>query len=561
MRSAMRAAVRAAVTRPSMVQWRGYPTMTMAAVGDGINEVELVSWKVKEGDAVTEGQPLCEVQSDKATVEVTAEFAGTVTKVYTPEGSKQQVGQPLIDIGGEGGAAAAAEEEAPAEPAAPAPKKKKPAKKAGGGVTTMKMADVGEGIKEVEVTAWCVAEGDTVEEFQKLCDVQSDKASVEVTSPYAGKIVKLYTPLGEKQQVGHPLVDFEVTGDHHGAEEEEVEEEAAAPAAASPAASSAASSSSGFTQSAAGKKVLSSPKVRREAREKGIDLTLVKGTGGAGRVTAEDLANFIKQQSAKPAAAAAPAPAAAAGAPAAAVGDGRPMWSPEDKTVKVAGIMKKMVESMTDSLTIPVFHASDEVNMNALIEARAALKPLAEQRGVKLSLMPFFIKATSLALKQFPVLNTTMNADATELLYRGQHNIGIAMDTPVGLIVPNIKDVQSKSILEIGQDLNGLQERGKNGKLTMADLSGGTFTLSNIGPIGGTYVTPIIFQRQGVIGAFGKTTKLPRYDDKGNVVPVSTMYITWTADHRMIDGATMVRYSNLFKSYLENPAAMLLETA
>eukprot|EP01065_Artemidia_motanka_P001318 TRINITY_DN1060_c3_g1_i1.p1 TRINITY_DN1060_c3_g1~~TRINITY_DN1060_c3_g1_i1.p1 ORF type:complete len:633 (+),score=266.33 TRINITY_DN1060_c3_g1_i1:123-1901(+) len=546
----------------TVTQRRRYATrtMNMADVGEGIKEVEITGWAVKEGDTVEEFQKLCDVQSDKASVEVSSPFAGKVTKLYTAEGDKQQVGQPLVDfdVAADGGDEPAAA--APAAPPAAAPAKKAAA---GPRVHTMTMQEVGDGINSVEISEWVVAEGDTVTEGQKVCEAQSDKASMELHAAVSGKVLKLHTAQGSKQAVGEPLMDIETT-DGVAAEVEEEAPAAAAPAASAAAPAAAASSGSGFQQTDAGRKVLTSPKVRRLAREQGIDLAAVKGTGTAGRVTAEDFENYVKNRSAapKPAAAAPAASAAPAGkAPTADTYAGAPVWSPEDRTVKITGITKRMVETMTASLSIPTFNASDEVNLNALVEARAALKPIAEKRGARLSFMPFFIKAASLALKEFPVVNSTLNKEVTEVIYKGAHNIGVAMDTPQGLIVPNIKDVQSKSILQIAKDLNGLQERGAAGKLTTGDLQGGTFTLSNIGPIGATYVSPIIFPPQVAIGALGKTAKLPRFDEKGNVYAANILYVTWTADHRVIDGATMVRYSNLWKQYLEHPSSMLLETA
>ena len=220
-----------------------------------------------------------------------------------------------------------------------------------------------------------------------------------------------------------------------------------------------------------------------------------------------------------------------------------------------------MVQSMTESLKIPSFGAADEINLNELVRVRAMLKPVVEKRGAKLSYMPFFIKAASFALKEYPVVNSTLNSDVTELTYKGAHNIGVAMDTAQGLVVPNIKNVEQKTIFEISQELAGLQERGMTNTLTPSDLQGGTFTLSNIGSIGGTYVSPIIMPPQVAIGALGKVVKIPKYDANGEIESQNILYISWTADHRVIDGATMVRFSNVWKSYLETPSKMLLDLA
>jgi len=172
--------------------------------------------------------------------------------------------------------------------------------------------------------------------------------------------------------------------------------------------------------------------------------------------------------------------------------------------------------------------------------------------------MPLMIKATSLALAEFPLLNSSVSADGTTLIKKGQHNIGLAMDTPSGLLVPNVKDVRAKSLLEIAAELQRLQADASAGKLGMADLKGGTFSLSNIGNLGGTYTGPVINLPEVAIAGLGKARPSPRYDEAGNLVKTTVMQVSWSADHRIIDGATMARFSNAWIGYLENPVTMLL---
>lgn len=197
--------------------------------------------------------------------------------------------------------------------------------------------------------------------------------------------------------------------------------------------------------------------------------------------------------------------------------------------------------------------------MDNLMSARAILKPLAEKFGAaKFTLMPFKIKAASLALSEFPILNSSVAADGTSYTVKGSHNIGLAMDTPTGLLVPNVKDVQNKSLLEIAHELARLQKDAAAGKLGMADLKGGTFSLSNIGNLGGTYTGPVINLPEVAIAGLGKARPSPRYDEAGNLVKTTVMQVSWSADHRIIDGATMARFSNAWIGYLENPVTMLL---
>jgi len=218
-----------------------------------------------------------------------------------------------------------------------------------------------------------------------------------------------------------------------------------------------------------------------------------------------------------------------------------------------------MVKSMTAAAAVPHFGYCDEIIVDRVRKLRDDCKVIAEARGVKLTFMPFFLKAASMALKQFPILNSSFDASKLSIVYKAAHNIGVAIDSPAGLIVPNIKNVQNLSILEIAAEMQRLQRSASAGSVTPADLSGGTFTLSNIGTVGGTYASPLIVLPEVAIGAIGKIQKLPRFDHSNQVVPVHVMQISWAADHRVIDGATMAKFSNLWKQYLENPNMLMAD--
>jgi len=234
--------------------------------------------------------------------------------------------------------------------------------------------------------------------------------------------------------------------------------------------------------------------------------------------------------------------------------------TPQDKVVPLSGYARIMVKTMTAANAVPHFGYCDEVIVDKLIKFRHDLKVVAEQSGTKLTYMPIIIKAVSLALKRFPILNSSYDPVQSALIYKGAHNIGIAVDSPHGLIVPNVKNVQLKSILEIAQEMSRLIKSASEGSVSQKDITGGTFSLSNVGSIGGTYASPVLVIPEVAIGALGKFQKLPRFDDKGQVIPVQIMNVSWAADHRVIDGATMANFSNLWKHYLENPSTMLLET-
>ncbi|XP_016430461.1 lipoamide acyltransferase component of branched-chain alpha-keto acid dehydrogenase complex, mitochondrial isoform X1 [Sinocyclocheilus rhinocerous] len=433
-------------------------------------------------------------------------------------------------------------------------------------ILQFKLSDIGEGIMEVTVKEWYVKEGDKVSQFDSICEVQSDKASVTITSRYDGIIRKLYHDVDSIALVGKPLVDIETeAGQVEGPQEDVVE-------------TPAMSQEEHTHQEIKGHKTQATPAVRRLAMENNIKLSEVIGTGKDSRILKEDILNFLARQTGaillpapfqeiRP-----PPPAAVApSAPAAKPKEKRsppsiptpvipkPVFTGKDHTEPIKGFQKAMVKTMSAALKIPHFGYKDEVDLSQLVRLRSELKGLAESRGVKLSYMPFFIKAASLGLLHFPIFNSSLDENCTNITYKAAHNIGLAMDTSQGLLVPNVKNVQMLSVFEIAVELNRLQTLGAAGQLGTADLTGGTFTLSNIGSIGGTYAKPVILPPEVAIGALGKIQVLPRFNHKGEVVKAHIVNVSWSADHRIIDGATMCRFSNLWRSYLENPASMVLD--
>ena len=556
----------------------------LSDIGEGIAEVEVMQWFVKAGDTVEQFDKLCEVQSDKATVEITSPFVGSIASLAYAAGEIAKTGTPLLHYVPEGEANAVAASVPPAAKTVPAPAP--PAAKAvaapAGSLPTnpFLLSDIGEGIAEVEVMQWFVKAGDTVEQFDKLCEVQSDKATVEITSPFVGSIASLAYAAGEIAKTGTPLLHYVPEG---AAKAPTAVAAVAAPAAAAPASATAAARPAAAATAGGKTKVLAAPAARGIAKQHGVDLAMVTGTGRNGHVTKEDVLIYVARGAALPprvvaaATSATPAPPAAtqpaaipATAPAArsAAKSASPPLEPPpramsgvvaDRVEPIRGIRKAMFKQMTAALAVPTFSYCDEVQMDALMTARLELKELAAKYGVsKFTLMPMLIKATSLALAEFPLLNSSISADGTELVFKGSHNIGLAMDTPTGLLVPNVKNVQSKSLLEIASELERLQTDASTGKLGMADLKDGTFSISNIGNLGGTYTGPVINLPEVAIVGLGKTRPSPRYDEKGSLVKVSIMQVSWTADHRVIDGATMARFSNAWIGYLEKPTTMLL---
>ncbi|XP_069794099.1 lipoamide acyltransferase component of branched-chain alpha-keto acid dehydrogenase complex, mitochondrial [Narcine bancroftii] len=425
-----------------------------------------------------------------------------------------------------------------------------------GQVVQFKLSDIGEGITEVNVKEWYVKVGDSVSQFDSICEVQSDKASVTITSRYDGVVRKIYYNVDDTAFVGKPLIDIETEAVKAVVPEQDVVE---APAVLN---------EEHTHQEIKGQKILATPAVRRLAMENNIKLSEVVGTGKDERILKEDILNYLAKQTG---AILPPSPEIVPPAPEPALTKPKgasPVLKPitptmpfmgKDRTEPVKGIQKAMVKTMSIALKIPHFGYCDEVDLTYLIKLRKELKVVTEDRGIKLSFMPFFLKAASLGMLQYPILNASLDENCQFITYKASHNIGIAMDTQQGLIVPVVKNVQMLSIFEIAAELNRLLTLGSANQLGTNDLSGGTFTLSNIGTIGGTYAKPVILPPEVAIGAIGKIQILPRFNDKGEIIKAHIMNVSWSADHRIIDGATMARFSNLWKSYLENPASMLLD--
>jgi 2-oxoisovalerate dehydrogenase E2 component (dihydrolipoyl transacylase) len=431
------------------------------------------------------------------------------------------------------------------------------------------LPDIGEGIAEVEIIEWKVQPGDTVGEFDELCSVQSDKASVEIPSPFDGVVTKLFYAQGDIARVGQPLCEIDTENEE---EDEEGEgsggdatetSSSASQAQETVVQSSSSSSSSSSSPFSSNGKVLATPAVRRIARENNIDLAQVNGNGKAGRVLKGDLLRLIEQGNVPTAQAAASSSSPSSSSSSPSFVSTR---APEDleEILELKGYSRLMFKSMQESLTVPHFALKDEINMNNLIKVRADLNAqllATNQTSKKVSFMPFIIKATSLALAKYPTLNSSVVGEAKLQLHH-YHNIGVAMDTPRGLVVPNIKNVEHKSILDIHEELLELQRLGSESALGAEHLTGTTFTISNIGLVSGTYLNPIITLPQVAIGAIGKIHKVPRYlhgglDEDELPVPTAVMNVSWSGDHRVIDGATMANFNREWIAMLENPSLML----
>lgn len=343
------------------------------------------------------------------------------------------------------------------------------------------LSDIGEGIREVIVKEWYVKEGDVVEQFENLCEVQSDKASVTITSRYDGKILKIHHKVDDTAFVGKPLLDFDVVDDLSNSQSVELQIEE--PKKNENIVEPKTESSKEHTNRM---RFLVTPAVRRIAGENKVNLAKVKASGRFGRILKSDILEYLN------------------------VSDSRNEKFNRDsytdneaankkatntetnKVEKLKDVRKIMFKTMTNSLKIPHFTYSDEVNVTSLVQLRDKLKVEAKLMGFKLTFMPFFIKAASNALNKYPILNSVVDEENEAIIYKSGHNISIAMATKNGLVVPNIKNCEQKSVRQIAIDLNELIERARNGKLMPDDFANGTFSISNIGNIGATYTHPVI---------------------------------------------------------------------
>ena len=422
----------------------------------------------------------------------------------------------------------------------------------------------GEGIAEVEIVQWLVAPNTKVAEFQVLCEARSDKGFIEYKSPFNGILKELCYKPADMAQIGSALYKIDVEGAANNAPQE-LKDGNEAPDSndfkqGSPEdGQGKGSKADGEVKAQASEifnalpnKVLATPATRNLARSRGVDLRLVTPTGADGRVTSADVETFVEGSN-RP-----------ASLPSTILEDPTHIHPPpmpsvssssQDKIVKLTPVQRGMVKSMTEALKIPHLTYCEDVYMDQVISLRNQLK--ANLKNVKLTFMPFFIKALSLAILDFPLVNATFSESKSECVLKSSHNVSFAMDSAFGLIVPNIKDVQAKSIYEISQEMARITDLGAKGKLTDNDLKGGTIALSNIGAIGGTYTAPVILPPQVFIGALGATRPvLERVS--GNIEEKMVLKTSWSADHRILDGATTARFVARWKALIENPSLMLL---
>ncbi len=404
--------------------------------------------------------------------------------------------------------------------------------------------DVGEGIHEGRIVEWLVAEGATVAEDQPLVKVETDKAVVELPSPRAGIVLTLHVGADTLIHVGDPLVTIGSSG--------EGVAETAAPAPAPDRAAGPRQVIAAEAQAAPSRRPLATPRTRALARKLGVDLAAVRGSGPGGRVTDEDV-----ERTARGEAAAVPAPTVSV-APAL-TSRRTPTAEGEVERLPISHLRKVIAGAMRKSkqTAAHVTHV-DEADVTELVEHYRRVKPAIEaQTGVKFSLLPFFIKAVVTALKQHPIFNASVDEDAQEILLKRFYNIGIAVDTPEGLIVPVVKDADAKDMVTLAAEVADLAERARTRRLTLDELKGGTCTITNIGPLGGVFATPIINQPELAIVGLHKISDRPAVVD-GAIAVRKMMYLSVSFDHRYIDGAAGARFMTDLVALVANPGLLMV---
>ena len=520
----------------------------------GGDEVAVTEILVKVGDTVDADQSLLTVEGDKASMEVPAPFAGVVKEIKVALGDKVSTGSLIMVFEVAGAAPAAAPVAAAQAPVAAAP--------AVAAVKEVNVPDIGG--DEVAVTEILVKVGDSVDADQSLITVEGDKASMEVPAPFAGVVKALKIAVGDKVKTGSLIMEFEVAGAAPAASVAAAPAAAPAPAKAAPAAAPASAPVAASKAEEKGEFVASeayvhaTPAIRRLAREFGVNLANVKGSGRKGRIQKEDVQNYVKEMLKR----AASAPAAGSGA-----GLGVLPWPKVDfakfgdiEEVPLTRIQKISGPNLHRNwVMIPHVTQFDEADIGELEAFRKEQNVIAEkqQLGFKITPLVFILKAAAKALEAHPRFCSSLSEDGSTLIMKKYIHIGVAVDTPNGLVVPVVRDVNKKGIYELSKDLAEISKKARAGKLTGADMQGGCFTISSLGGIGGTQFTPIVNAPEVAILGVSKSDMKPKWNGK-EFVPQLTLPLALSYDHRVIDGADGARFITTLTGVLSDIRRLVL---
>ncbi len=432
-----------------------------------------------------------------------------------------------------------------------------------------KLPDLGEGMQEAEIRHWLIKPGDTLKLDQPMVEVETDKAVVEIPSPIAGRVADIRVQEGTVAKLGEVLVIFDTPGETSAP---------ARPAASTPTVVSAAVAPTSNRQTsvqttnngeATRQRILAAPAVRKRAFELGIDLAKVRSSHPTGRVTMDDLQNYVEHAQQEPVASPSapvstdlvsePAPVQTNGARRPApVAPGKQKEEVEERQ-PLTGLRRRIAERMERSWrTIPHATAFDEINGTELAALRQTLKPIAEQRGIRLTYMPLLVKLLLPALKEFPIFNASLDEEKREIIYKRVYHIGIATDSPEGLLVPVLRDADQLTVAQIAEQLEHLIAGAQKRSLSLSEVSGSTFTLNNVGGFGGNSGTPIINYPETAILAVGRLQEKAIVQD-GKIIARTMLPLALSFDHRVIDGALAGRFLARFRALVEQPQQLLLD--
>lgn len=435
------------------------------------------------------------------------------------------------------------------------------------GLKDVKLPDVGEGVTEGEMIKWLVKVGDKVKADQPVAEIMTDKATVEIPTPFAGVVKELKVKEGAMIPIETTMLVVETDGASASAPASSAKSAPAnapaaaatkpAPAAMTAAAPAAAKGNGGQAASggmdmyppAADSRVLATPATRRLAREMSVDINQIKGSGLAGRVTREDVIGGKNAPGWS-----APKSAGMPAAPKIAF-----QGTGTEQRVPIRGVRKKIAENMQMSKhVIPHFTLVDEANVTELVKLRQQAKVTAEKNNVKVTYLPFIMKALIATIRDFPMFNASIDDQAAEIVYKNYFNLGFAADTPNGLMVPVIKNAEGKTLLQISKEIQELAGKAREGKLALDEMKGATITITNIGSVGGLYATPIINHPEVAIFGMYKIQDKPHWNGS-SFVPVQVMNFSITCDHRLIDGAVAANFMKAFVHRIENPSVLMLD--
>jgi pyruvate dehydrogenase E2 component (dihydrolipoamide acetyltransferase) len=516
-------------------------------IGD-FKEVEVIEVLVKPGDAVTKEQSLVTLESDKATMEIPSPSDGIVKELKIKVGDKVSKGAPILELD----AKAAAEKKPVEKPA------EKPASKANGGTQTVSVPDIGD-FKEVEVIEVLVKPGDSVNKEQSLITLESDKATMEIPSPGAGVVQSIKVKVGDKVAKGSAILVLEGKAGKADAPAPAAQAPAAPIPQPVPAAAAAPRPVPREPREETTTKPHASPSVRKFARELGVDLSQVQGSGPKGRILHGDIQGFVKG------ALSGKAPVAVKAGGGGALPFNLPAW-PEVDFAKFGPVESKALPRI-QKLSGPYLHRNwisiphvtqfDEADITELEAFRKAQTLETEKRGFKLTMLAFLIKACVTALKQFPDFNSSLDKSGESLTLKKYFHIGVAVDTPGGLVVPVVRDADRKGVFDVASELAQISKLARDGKLKPGDMQGGTFSISSLGGIGGTFFTPIINAPEVAILGVSRAAMKPVWNGK-EFAPRLIMPIALSYDHRVLDGASSARFTTYLVSVLSDIRKIIL---